>query len=163
MKAKSIRFFSPEENQAKQESTAKTKALPTGRISGSRKVLFPSATLEELGIESDNAWFQVGTDQGKRKIKNLYLVANDQQQGFQLVRTGRAYSLPLELILSKGGIDYQAQSYVFEASIFDHEGTPAYQLALAPESPQEKKPYTGKPRGRKPKNQQQEVDKQAGE
>ncbi|QRR00181.1 hypothetical protein [Dyadobacter sandarakinus] len=163
MKAKSIRFFSPQENQAQQESPAKTKSLPTGRISPAGKVLFPAATLEELGIEAENAWFQVGTDQGKRKIKNLYLVPNDQQQGFQLVRTGRAYSLPLELILSKGGIDYKKQSYVFEASIFDHDGTPAYQLALATETPVEKQPYTGKPRGRKPKNQQSAVDKQAGE
>lgn len=163
MKTKSIRFFSPEENQTKTESPVKTKLLPTGRISASGRVLFPTATLEELGIEAENAWFQVGTDHGKRKIKNLYLVANDQQQGFQMVRTGRAYSLPLDKILSKGGIDYKAQNYVFEASIFDHEGSPAFQLALTGETPPEKQPYTGKPRGPKPKNQQAEVDKVAGE
>jgi len=104
--------------------------------------------LEELAIDT-NTRFQVGTDQGKRKIKNLYLVPTGAESGFQLIRTGRGFSLPLELILSKGGIDYATQEYVFTASIFLYEDAPAYQLTFSTKEP--KPAYTGNSRGRKPK------------
>ena len=155
MTPKNIRFFSPEENQPKTKEKIKIKAkvLPTGYISNAGKIIFPAATIEELGIESHNTKFQVGTDQGKRKIKNIYLIPTDQPGGFSIVRTGRGYSLPLEVILSKGGIDFNAAKYKFTASIFKHEGTLGYALAISPETVVEKAPYTGKPRGRKPRTE----------
>lgn len=161
MKAKNIRFFSPQENQAKTEKKPKAKSLPTGYISAAGKIVFPSATIEELGIEPDSTKFLVGTDDGKRKIKNLYLVPTDQQSAFSIVRTGRGYSLPLELILSKGGIDFKARKYVFTASIFNHDDAVGYALEITPEQPVEKVPYTGKPRGRRPKDSQQGDDQPA--
>lgn len=148
IKMKNIKFFSPEENQEKATRSQKEKQLPGGRITSAGRIIFPAATLEELAIDT-NTRFQVGTDQGKRKMKNLYLVPTGEESGFQLVRMGRGYSLPLELILSKGGIDYATQEYVFTASIFMYEGAPAYQLAFSTKEP--KPAYTGKPRGRKPK------------
>lgn len=151
MAPKDIRFFLPEENQPKTKERVKAKALPTGYISNAGKIIFPAATIEELGIEPENTKFQVGTDQGKRKIKNLYLIPTDQQSSFSIVRTGRGYSLPLDLILSKGGIDYASSKHIFTASIFDHEGIAGYALAISPEIVIEKAPYTGKPRGRRPK------------
>ena len=153
MAPKDIRFFLPEENQPKSKEKVKAKALPTGYISNAGKIIFPSATIEELGIEPETTKFQVGTDQGKRKIKNLYLIPTDQPNAFSIVRTGRGYSLPLEVILSKGGIDYSASKHTFTASIFDHEGVAGYALAISPETVVEKAPYTGKPRGRKPKTE----------
>ena len=153
MASKDIRFFLPEENQPKTKEKVKAKALPTGYISNAGKIIFPAATIEELGIEPETTKFQVGTDQGKRKIKNLYLVPTDQQSAFSIVRTGRGYSLPLELILSKGGIDYNATKYTFTASVFDHEGKAGYVLAISPETIVAKAPYTGKPRGRKPRTE----------
>ncbi|WP_138485266.1 hypothetical protein [Dyadobacter bucti] len=150
MKAKNIRFFSAQENEPKAEKKASTKSLPTGYISAAGKIVFPSAAIEELGIEPETTRFLVGTDDGKRKIKNLYLVPTDAQSAFSLVRTGRGYSLPLELILTKGGIDYSKQKYVFTASIFQHEDSVGYALEISPEQAIEKVPYTGKPRGPKP-------------
>ncbi|MEO6288248.1 MAG: hypothetical protein ABIO93_32935 [Dyadobacter sp.] len=154
MASKDIRFFSPKENQPIIKEKVQPKSLPTGYISNAGKIVFPSSTIEELGIDPENTKFRVGTDQGKRKIKNLYLISTDLESAFAIVRTGRGYSLPLEVILLKGGIDYTAQKYTFMASIFSHEGAVGYALAISAETPVEKVPYTGKPRGRKPKTRQ---------
>ncbi|MCF2491501.1 hypothetical protein [Dyadobacter sp. CY347] len=161
MKAKNIRFFSPQENEQKAEKKAAVKSLPKGYISAVGKIVFPSVAIEELGIEPDTTKFLVGTDDGKRKIKNLYLIPTDQDSAFSITRSGRGYSLPLDLILSKGGIDYGNQKYVFTASIFQHEGSVGYALEISPEQAPEKAPYTGKPRGRRPKDSQQAADQPA--
>lgn len=161
MKAKNIRFFSTQENELKAEKKSSTKSLPKGYISAAGKIVFPAAAIEELGIEPESTKFLVGTDDGKRKIKNLYLVPTDDQSAFAIVRTGRGYSLPLELILSKGGIDYSNQKYVFIASIFQHEDSVGYALEISPEQATEKVPYTGKPRGPKPKQTQLATDQPA--
>lgn len=157
MKVKNLRFFTPEENQPIAVSLAKSKQLPTGHISPAGKLIFPFSTLEELGIEPENTRFQVGTDQGKRKIKNLYLVPTDAESSFSIVRTGRGYSLPLDVILMKGGIDFANQKFVYQASIFEYEGKPAYALEIKEEQLAEKVPYTGKPRGRRPAGQTTEA------
>ncbi|MCF2491519.1 hypothetical protein [Dyadobacter sp. CY347] len=161
MKAKNIRFFSVQENKQKADKKAAAKSLPKGYISAAGKIVFPSVAIEELGIEPDTTRFLVGTDDGKRKIKNLYLVPTDQDGAFSITRSGRGYSLPLELILSKGGVDYSNQKYVFTASIFQHEGSVGYALEILPEQAPEKAPYTGKPRGRRPKDSQQTADQPA--
>ncbi|WP_426293305.1 hypothetical protein ACN9ML_29310 [Dyadobacter endophyticus] len=150
MKGKNLRFFTPEENQPKAERREKSKQLPTGHITSTGKLVFPAATLSELGIEPENMHFQLGTDQGKRKIKALYLVPTGNEGAFNIVRTGRGYALPLDVILSKGGIDYASRKFIFTASIFLHEGSTAYALEISEEPQSEKAAYTGKPRGRKP-------------
>ncbi len=149
MKGKNLRFFTLEDNQPETERKAKVKPLPAGYISPAGKLIFPATTMEELGLVPDEMRFRLGTDQGKRKIKNLYLIPTDNEDAFGIVRTGRGYALPLNLILSKGGIEFANRKHVFIASIFLHEGSTAYALAISEERQSEKAPYTGKPRGRK--------------
>ena len=151
MKANSIKFFSPEENVV---ATKKSKEAPkpTGYISGTGKLVLPPKTLEELGIEPESTRFRIGTQDGKRTIKNLYLVPTTDQEGtFPMAKSGRGFSIPLENILRKGGIDFENTKYTFDITIFNYEeGTAGYELALTSSAP--KPEYTGKPRGRKPKN-----------
>ncbi|SKB87604.1 hypothetical protein [Dyadobacter psychrophilus] len=97
MKIKSIKFFAPEENVQVQKSARKAKPLPTGYISATGKLVFPSVTLEELGINAASTQFKIGTDMGKRKIKSLYLVPSGSvEQAFSFERSGRGgYVIPL--------------------------------------------------------------------
>ena len=152
MKVKSIKFFSPEENAPKTEKViSKPKVKPTGYISGTGKLVFPANTLEELGIEPETALFKIGTQQGKRTVKFLYLIPSaDSNESFAMVKSGRGYVIPLAIILRKGGVDFENIKYTFEVSLFSYEeGVAGYELAIGNSEP--KPPYTGKPRGRKPK------------
>jgi hypothetical protein len=152
MKVKTIKFFSPEENAPKTEkSISKPKPKPTGYISASGKLVFPGATLEELGIEPDTASFKIGTQQGKRVLKFLYLIPSDSQsETFSMAKSGRGYVIPLALILKKGGVDFEGTKYTFDVSLFSYEeGVTGFELAIISSEP--KPVYTGKPRGRKPK------------
>jgi hypothetical protein len=152
MKVKSIKFFSPEENAPKTEK-AIVKALPkpSGYISGSGKLVFPSSALEQLGLDTESANFKIGTQEGKRTLKNLYLVPSEPENDtFALTKSGRGYVIPLALILKKGGINFETVKYTFEVSTFDYaEGVLGFDLAIISSEP--KPVYTGKPRGRKPK------------
>ncbi|MCF0049364.1 hypothetical protein LXM25_04800 [Dyadobacter sp. LJ53] len=154
MKAKSIKFFSPQENLPKSESV-KSKPKPAGYISATGKIVLPVAALEELGIEADTTRFKIGTDQGKRKINTVYLIPSaDETNTFALVKSGRGYVIPLALILKQGGVAFDTTKYTFTATPFNYEdGVVGYELAL--ESTEPKPAYTGKPRGRKPKAVQQ--------
>ena len=148
MKVKAIKFFSPEEN-IPAVKTAKTKVKLTGYISGAGKLVLPSKTLEELGIEADTTQFKIGTQEGKRTLKFLYLIPSDQDGTFALVKSGRGYSIPMEVILKKGGIDYTNTKYTFTIVPFNYEeGVVGYELELS--GSEVKAEYTGKPRGRKP-------------
>lgn len=151
MKARAIKFFSPEDNVSVVKKTEE-KPKPTGYVSTSGKLVLPPKTLEELGIEPETARFKIGTQQGKRTLKYLYLIPSaDENETFALTRSGRGYSIPLELILRKGGIDFENTKYIFEVTLFNYdEGVVGFELALGTEEP--KPAYTGKPRGRKPKN-----------
>jgi hypothetical protein len=150
MKVKAIRFFSPEENTSKKE---KSKSQPkiTGYISATGKLVFPPATLEELGIEAGSTRFKIGAQEGKRALKFLYLIpSSEQTETFELVKSGRGFVIPLDVILKKGGVDFANSKYTFEVSPFSYEeGVVGYELALNSGAP--KPEYTGKPRGRKPK------------
>jgi hypothetical protein len=150
MKTPQIKFFSPEEN-APQTSKAVAKAKPTGHISDSGTLIFPKATLEEIGVEPQTASFKIGTAEGKRKIKSLYLIPTEEQEGsFAFTRIGRGSGIALPVILKRGGIDYEAAKHIFTVTIFNYsEGVIGYELAIEAEAPKE--PYTGKPRGRKRK------------
>lgn len=150
MKAPQIKFFTPEENTP-QASKIVEKAKPTGHISNSGLLVFPKATLDEIGVEPETALFKIGTAEGKRKIKSLYLIPSNEQDGtFAFTRVGRGSGIPLPVILKRGGIDYEAAKHNFAISLFNYsEGVIGYELAIEADVPKE--PYTGKPRGRKPK------------
>jgi hypothetical protein len=154
MKLKTIKFFAPEENTPAQKPSGKAKPVSTGYISTSGKLVIPSATLEELGIQAATSYFKIGTQEGKRKIKFLYLVPSESQdQAFSFERSGRGgYVIPLALILKKGGIDFENAKVPFTITLFNyHEGISGYELTLEHSVP--KPAYSGKPRGRKPKAQ----------
>lgn len=158
MKDKAIRFFSPQENTVTKPKS-EVQAKITGYISGSGKLVLPAATLEQLGINPETTKFRIGTQQGKRKLKFLYLipVSGDESDTFALVKSGRGYVIPLDLILKNGGVDYSASKYTFTLTPFNYEeGVTGYELELSSSEVVEKVPYTGKPRGRKPFKQQEE-------
>ncbi|CAG5069355.1 hypothetical protein DYBT9623_02091 [Dyadobacter sp. CECT 9623] len=150
MKANTIKFFSPEEN-VQVTKKAKAENKPTGYISGTGKLVLPPKTLEELDIEPLTSRFKIGTQEGKRNLKYLYLIPSSDTEGtFAMTKSGRGFSIPLDVILRKGGVDFEKTKYTFEITLFNYEeGVVGYELALGSSEP--KPEYTGKPRGRKPK------------
>ncbi|GAB3168981.1 hypothetical protein [Telluribacter humicola] len=156
MKAKSIRFFSPDDNsEEKQKSSTKAPEL-TGYISGTGKIVFPNKTIEQLDINPEQTKFKIGAQEGKRKLKSIFLVptTDDQSEAFELTKSAKNYNIPLSVILQKNGVDYSNNKYNFTVKPFDFEGVTGYELQLDQEGP--KPEYTGKPRGRKPKNAQEQ-------
>lgn len=153
MKPKAIKFFSPEENVPKAKATDKAVPLPTGYISNSGKLVFPATALGDLGIDPESTYFKIGTQEGKRKIKSIYLVpSSSSDQTFSFERSGRGHVIPLAIILRKGGVDFENQKLVFKISTFEFDQTTkGFELAI--ESEGSKPEYTGKPRGRKPRAQ----------
>jgi len=150
MKLKAIKFFSPEENLPKTKQ-AKAAPLPAGYISSSGKLVFPAVALRDLGIDPESTNFKIGTQDGKRKIKSLYLVpAASSDQTFSFEKSGRGHVIPLAVILKRGGLNFEGEKLIFKISTFDFDqATKGYELAIESETP--KPEYTGKPRGRKPK------------
>jgi hypothetical protein len=151
MKLKAIKFFSPEENVSKTKSVEKKAPLPTGYISNSGKLVFPAVALRDLGIDPESTHFKIGTQEGKRKIKSVYLVpAENSDQTFTFEKSGRGHVIPMAVILKKGGINFDSEKLIFKISTFEFDKvTKGYELAIETEAP--KAEYTGKPRGRKPK------------
>lgn len=155
MKPIALQFFSPQDNtQPVQKETAKPirKTPLTGSVSTTGELIFPLRTVQQLSIDSATARFKVGIEQGKRKIKSLYLVpANqDSSDSFELIKKANSYSIALALILQRGSVDYKKTAYVFTIHPFQHEdGVTGYELRLNIQAP--KPPYTGKPRGRQTK------------
>ena len=154
MKVPPIRFYSSADNsetKPKKESKPKPVDL-TGYISSAGKLVFPAKTVEQLGLDPETTSFKIGTQDGKRKIKSLYLIpANDQEADtFTLAKGAKSYTLLLALILQKGGVDYSETKYSFTIKPFDYEDdTTGYELQLTNQMP--KQEYTGKARGRKPR------------
>lgn len=150
MKNKAIRFFTPQENTVEVSKVKeKSKPVPTGYVSAVGKLVFSNATLEDLGIQAESAFFKIGTQEGKRKLKSLYLVPSKDENGaFAFEKSAKGYIIPLAIILKKGGIDFETTKYTFAVTTFDFEdGIPGYELELISSAP--KPEYTGKPRGRK--------------
>ena len=154
MKAVAIRFFSPQDNiKPVQKATTKqtAKVSPTGSISATGKLILSPKTVEQLHIYPA-ARFRVGIEQGKRKIKSLYLIPTheDPANTFELVKKTNGYRIALSLILQKGGVDYQQTPYGFTIHSFAHQdGVTGYELRL--NTPAPKPSDTGKPRGRQTK------------
>ena len=150
MKLKAIKFFSPEENLPKTKQ-AKAAPLPAGYISSSGKLVFPATVLGDLEIDPASTHFKIGSQDGKRKIKSLYLLpAASSDQTFSFEKSGRGHVIPLAVILEKGGLNFESEKLIFKISTFDFDqATKGYELAIETETP--KPQYTGKPRGRKPR------------
>lgn len=153
MKLKAIKFFSPEENIPKSKVVEKAAPLPTGYISNSGKLVFPASALRDLGIDPESTHFKIGTQEGKRKIKSVYLVpVAGSDQTFSFEKSGRGHVIPLALILKKGNVNFESEKLIFKISTFDFDqNTKGYELVIETEAP--KPEYTGKPRGRKPRTQ----------
>ena len=151
MKQKAIKFFSPEENVPKTKAAEKAAPLPTGYISNSGKLVFPATALRDLGIDPESTYFKIGIQEGKRKIKSIYLVpSSSSDRTFSFEKSGRGHVIPLAIILKKGAVDFENQKLIFTISSFDFDpATKGYELAIENEVP--KPEYTGKPRGRKAK------------
>jgi hypothetical protein len=156
MKAIKIHFFSPTENQQpkdKAEKAAKpAKLILTGYISTAGKLVLPAKTVSHLGVDLSKTSFKVGMDEGKRKAKSLYLVPSSRDaETFAFEKAAKSYTLALPFILKKSGVDFAKTKYDFTIRLFEYEGTTAFDLKVAPEAAAVKVPYTGKPRGRKPR------------
>ncbi len=150
MKAKEIRFFSPEENVApKNKPEAASKSYTTGYITSTGKVIIPQKSAEEVGIDPKNSAFMIGMPENKRKLKSLFLVpAPREAEGvFEMEESGRNFYFPLGVILEKGGLDVKNNKYTFDIKSFEYDGTTAFELKLDAPTPKTKRP------GRKPKNQ----------
>ncbi|QJW90220.1 hypothetical protein HNV11_12960 [Spirosoma taeanense] len=151
MKAKEIRFFKIEDNSEQKPKVQAKPATITGYISTGGKIVFPAKSVKQLNFDPETTRFKVGVQQGKRKIKSLFLVpADDQSEAFDLIKAAKSYTIALALILQKSGIDYANTKYSFTVKPFEYEaGVTGYELQLDDQSP--KAEYTGKPRGRKRK------------
>lgn len=153
MKAKQIRFFTPDENSEvkKEKKKAAVKSAPvSGYISTAGKVVFPDKSASQLGFSAETNRFKVGTLDGKRKIKSLFLIpdSGESAETFELVKAAKSHSISLPIILQKGGIDFAETKYTFLVKPFDYsDDVVGYELKLATDAP--KPEYTGKPRGRK--------------
>jgi len=155
MKAKKIKFFSPTEIQEKKKESPKVE-LPTCAISKTGRLIVPGKTIEELGINTENAQFRVGTEDRKRRLNTLYLIPAEGEvaDAFHLSKTGRGYTIGLAPFFERGGLDYAANEYTFSAKPFSYEGTVGYELSLTGEDSREKAPSN---RGRKKKVQPEEA------
>ena len=153
MKAVALSFFSPQDNSESKKKAAPKAAPPlTGYLSSGGKLVFPAKTVNLLSFNPDATRFRIGMQQGKRKLKSLYLIpAGDDSSGtFEMVKAAKSYTISMAFILQKGGIDYANSKYTFTIKPFSHEGgVSGYELQLNDAAP--KVPYSGKPRGRKPK------------
>ena len=153
MNAKQIHFFSPTENSeaTKTEKKSAIKSVPIeGYISATGKLVFPNKAISQLGFDPQNNQFKIGTQDGKRKIKSLFMIpdAAGQEGAFELTKGAKSHGISLPYILQKGGIDYANTKYTFTVNSFDYEGdVTGYELKITSENP--KVEYTGKPRGRK--------------
>ncbi|AEI52152.1 hypothetical protein [Runella slithyformis] len=124
----------------------------TGYISATGKIVFPTKTVSELAIDFNNASFKIGTQEGKRKVKSLYLILSSiEEDAFQFEKAPKGYTLSLAILLKKIGIDFSSAKYSFTIESFDYEGSTGLELQLNSEDSILKAPYMGKPRGRKPK------------
>lgn len=153
-----IRFFTQADNQsaAKEVRTKKTAKLIslTGYVSATGKLVLPTKTLQAINESGTLQAMKVGSPSGKRTVTVLYLVPTDEQdtEGFPLVAAAKGATIDLGQILHDGRIKYKAEKYDFTLTPFTYEaGVTGYELELTTRSSKPKVPYTGKPRGHKPK------------
>lgn len=133
MKPKTIKFFTKQDNVPEiKKRQRKVKIAPTGYISSSGNLIFPEKTMEEIGVNPHQAYFKIGMEEGKRKLKSLYLiVASKSSDTFALHKSAKGYVLPLAVILKKGSINFDLIKYDFSIHPFKYpdEGL-AFQLVF---------------------------------
>ncbi|MFD2570313.1 hypothetical protein ACFSUS_06685 [Spirosoma soli] len=153
MKAKAIRFFSIKENSEPKEKSPSEPVAITGYISTSGKLVFPIKSVAQLSFDPESTRFKIGVQEGKRKVKSLFLIPttnDDQSEAFEMLKAAKSYTIPLSFILKKSGIEYDNMKYTFTIKPFEYDGdVTGYELLLDDQAP--KAEYTGKPRGRKRK------------
>ena len=152
MKALPLRFFSPKENSVTKEKSVVKSVPVTGYISPAGKLVFPAKTIGQLAFDPDTVRFKIGTQEGKRKIKSLYLIpaTDEQDDAFELTKAAKSYVIPMASILQRSSLNFADTKYTFTVKAFDYqEGVTGYELQLNDQTP--KPEYTGKPRGRKRK------------
>lgn len=132
MKIKAIKFFTPEENISKAKPVEKSMHVPTGHISGLGKLVFPAVTLRELKIEPDATHFKIGVQEGKKKIKSIYLLPSERtDQTFSFEKSGRGHVISLGTILKNGGINFDSGKLIFKVLPFDFDTSiKGYELAI---------------------------------
>lgn len=162
MKSFSIQFFSLSDNSLpKEKKEAKPKKVVlTGYISGAGKLVFPAKTVAQLGSDFESSFFKIGTQEGKRKAKSLYLVKSEESaDSFQVQPAAKSVSISLPVLLKKIGVDFSETKYTFIIKPFEYEGAEGFELELSTANEEEKPKveYTGKRRGRKPKNREVEA------
>lgn len=156
MKALALDFFSSQDTRVPKEKSTPKATPVTGFISSTGKLVFPAKTIGQLALDPDATQFQIGALEGKRKIKSIYLIpaGDGQADTFVMVKAAKSYGIPLGSVLQKRGVDFSGTKYTFVVKPFDYEeGVTGYELVLSDQSP--KLPYTGKPRGRKRKVQEE--------
>jgi len=134
MKIKSIRFFSPNDNQVSQSKKKKAVSLK-GYVSSTGRLVFPKKTTLQLGWGADQTRFKIGTQVGKRQLEALYLVPAEETQteAFSVEKKTNISTIKLESMLQKGGLDYRTKKWLFHIVPFQYEaGVTAYVLELEP-------------------------------
>lgn len=154
----SVRLFTQADNQsfsitAKAKKVKKTVPL-AGYVSNAGKLVLPAKTVQATSDLANVRAMKVGSQAGKRTLTVLYLIPTDEQHadGFPVVATPGGVTVELARILTPGRINYKAEKYSFTLKPFIYqEGATGYELQLTTSGAEIKSPYTGKPRGRKPK------------
>ena len=150
MKATEIRFFDQAENEeATPKKKAKKTAAPTGYISPIGKLVLPNKTVDQLGLDLDNAMFKVGAQAGKRKLKHLFLLPAQSADSstFKMEKAAKSYSISLAIILQRGGIDFANHKYTFTVEAIDYQGESGYSLKLGKHTAKAAKPTTTRAAG----------------
>lgn len=153
MKATTIRFLSPSEN-TQPKKIKPSKVIFTGYVSGAGKLVFPNKTVAGLGVDFANTAFKIGVQEGKTKATSIYIVPADSEETetFIFQKGAKSYTLLLAGILRNIGIDYAKNKYRFVIQLFNFDNVDGLELQLqTSEGAKPKAPYTGKPRGPKPK------------
>ncbi|WP_266366349.1 hypothetical protein [Tellurirhabdus rosea] len=155
MKERKLRFFSPNENVEKTQKVSKKEEPLTCSISLTGRLVFPLSTAEQLGMTDENTDYRIGMEEGKRKVKSLYLVPADTQgdDTFKFVKTGRSFTVPLHGILKSLNLDYTTTLFTFAVTPFSFgNGVSGLELKLAGQVEREKREGEPKKRGRKPRS-----------
>ncbi|GAA4460612.1 hypothetical protein GCM10023189_35960 [Nibrella saemangeumensis] len=155
MKQKKIRYFSPQEIQGRKTKEAPKENVLKCSVSKTGRLSIPQNVQEELGMDSSSTKFKVGTEDRKRQFKTLFLIpaGQDDQDAFDLAKTGRGQTISLAGVFDKVGLDYATQQHEFTIKPFSQEGVSGYALQLVDESSPRQKPEGGGRRGRKKASQ----------
>ncbi|GAB2770480.1 hypothetical protein GCM10027275_11420 [Rhabdobacter roseus] len=142
MSKKDIQFFSPADNSVQTKTKAKVEKneLPTCSISSKGQLIFPSNTLEELGVGLEST-FRIGANTRKKVLTSIFLVEADPSDefAFAIVKRGRGYSIPLKGILTKQGVDFENTGFVYAAKPFEYQGSQnSFELKLIESEPRKK-------------------------